>query len=100
MKLIFDEICEKMKLQKSNDWKIDYIISLIDDDGNGKIDFDEFMYNYRILHSELIKNPPLHEMEDNNYEKMCLKRDSHVVKFGSDIGSLSGIAKKFLKSKK
>lgn len=100
LKLIFDGICSQKKLTHCDQWKIDYIISLIDDDGNGKIDFDEFMYNYQIVQSELKKNPPIYEIDEKKYEHMCKQVDQNKLKNADHVKSLGTIAKNYLRSQK
>lgn len=56
VKLQLNLTCDKMNVTRCNDWQIDYIISLIDDDSNAKIDKDEFVENYYIVNRELSKN--------------------------------------------
>lgn len=45
-----------MAVARCPDWQVDYIISLIDDDKNSKIDSTEFVTNYYIINRELKKN--------------------------------------------
>ena len=77
LKLWITLTCDLMKVERCSEWHIDYIISLIDDNGDLKIDQEEFMINYWIIIHELMKNKPL---EDN--KKDCSLFDG--FKFGSD----------------
>lgn len=99
LRMIFDGICEQMKLQNCEAWRVDYIISIIDDDGNGKIDFDEFMYNYNTLYCELEKNPPL-GISEAKYRLMVQARDENKIANANELNVLSNLAKKMLRSKK
>lgn len=56
MRLLLNLSADRIGVERCNDWQIDYILSKIDDDGNGMIDLEEFMSNYRIINQELLKN--------------------------------------------
>ena len=97
IKKLLDELCDQMKRQMCEQWRIDYIFSLLDENGDNQIDIDEFMYNYNIIHTELDKNPPL-GICAQKYQKMCEARDRNQDKL--QIENLAGIAKKFQKVQK
>ena len=97
-KQIFDSMCDRMKLQRCENWRIDYIISLIDDDKNWKIDFDEFMTNYNVIYNELEKNLPV-GVTEASYRQIMEVRDSKKIE-DHELETLCIIAKKFFKSKK
>ena len=39
--------CDRLGVTRSDDWQVEYLISIIDDDGNGSIDLKEFYTHYR-----------------------------------------------------
>jgi hypothetical protein len=45
-----------MGVVRCTNWHFDFVMTLIDDDGNGEINFEEFVTNYRIINEELMKN--------------------------------------------
>lgn len=55
MRLQLNLSADRIGVERCEDWQVDYIISLIDDDGNGMIDLEEFMSNYRLINQELLK---------------------------------------------
>ena len=59
LKLLCNMMCDNFNLKRCEDWQIMYIINLVDIDGNEKIDFDEFLCNYRKIHLEMQKNKKL-----------------------------------------
>lgn len=99
IKSLLDDMCVQMKRQKCEPWKVDYIISLIDDDGNCQIDIDEFMFNYNILNEQIENNPPL-GISEYKYNQMCQARDANRENLSNEIEILARIAKKFLNGKK
>ena len=56
LKLQFNLQCDRMGVVRCTSWHFDYIMTLIDDDGNGEINFEEFVTNYRIINERLMKN--------------------------------------------
>ena len=50
-------------------WHVDYIVSLIDEDGDGKIDVGELLINYRIIVKELINFDEQCELDENGGER-------------------------------
>lgn len=58
-----------MKLAECPQWQVDFILTLFDDDGNGKLDLQEVIENYRLIIKELvrfndsIRPPPLMNAE-------------------------------------
>lgn len=55
-KLLINQLCDCLGVERCYNWQIDYIFSLLDDDGNCMIDIEEFMVNYSIINQELLKN--------------------------------------------
>ena len=51
---LFKVISKRFKVPECKPWQIEYILNLIDENGNGKLDFDEVIYNYRLIVRELI----------------------------------------------
>ena len=58
-KLICDLSCDKIGVERCSDWRVQHIISLMDEDDDAEIDLDEFRNNYRLIVTELQKNRPL-----------------------------------------
>ena len=56
IKLLIDITCDRMGIERTTKWQLDYIISLIDEDFDGMIDVEEFVTNYYIINRELVKN--------------------------------------------
>lgn len=56
IKLQCDIQSDKMGVERCKDWQVDYIISIMDVDHNGKIDVEELMYQYSIINREISKN--------------------------------------------
>lgn len=56
-------------------WHVDYIVSLIDEDGDGKIDVNELILNYRIIVKELKNFDEQCEFDQNGGESKG-KKDS------------------------
>lgn len=56
LKLLFNQTCDRMGVERCNDLQVDYLVSLIDNDQNNMIDADEFLENYYCIHRELSKN--------------------------------------------
>jgi Ca2+-binding EF-hand superfamily protein len=59
LKLLFNLTADKLNVERPTNWQIDYIISLIDNDGNCKVDLNEMTMSYRLVTQELIKNKKL-----------------------------------------
>jgi hypothetical protein len=76
-------------------------MTLIDDDGNGEIDFEEFVTNYRIINEELMKN----RLKTNKgggdfFQEGVHKKFVAESKEKEDLlKNISGHTKKFQKSK-
>ena len=45
--ILFNKICCKEDFKVCEHWMIDYILEQIDIDGNGKLDLEEVIHNYR-----------------------------------------------------
>lgn len=56
MKLLCHLECDRLGVVRSDDWQVEYLISVIDDDGNGDIDLDEFYTHYREINEILMTN--------------------------------------------
>ena len=39
--------CDRLGVTRSDEWQVEYLMSIIDDDGNGSIDLKEFYTHYR-----------------------------------------------------
>ena len=39
--------CDRLGVSRSDEWQVEYLMSIIDDDGNGSIDLKEFYTHYR-----------------------------------------------------
>jgi Ca2+-binding EF-hand superfamily protein len=50
----FHRIGRREGIKKCQHWQVEYILSLIDDDGNGALDVDELLANYRVIIKELV----------------------------------------------
>jgi Ca2+-binding EF-hand superfamily protein len=59
LKLLFNLTADKLNVERPTNWQIDYIISLIDEDSNCKVDLEEMTTSYRLVTQELIKNKKL-----------------------------------------
>jgi Ca2+-binding EF-hand superfamily protein len=49
-------ICLRRGLEECQSWQIDYVISFVDYDGNGKLDLDEIYKSYRSIVKELVNH--------------------------------------------
>lgn len=58
LRLLFNILCDMLRLKRLEEWELDYLLNLLDDDGNRTIDLDEFMNNYLWIAQYLIKNQP------------------------------------------
>lgn len=56
LKLLCNLIADKLNVERPDDWQIDYISSIIDDDKDGKIEVNEMIQNYRYITKELNSN--------------------------------------------
>jgi hypothetical protein len=62
-KLLFDLSCDKIGVERCDNWAINYIISLIDENTNGGITESEFTNSYRVIIGELQKNKKVGKKE-------------------------------------
>jgi Ca2+-binding EF-hand superfamily protein len=62
-KLLFDLSCDKIGVERCDNWAINYIISLIDENTNGGINESEFTNSYRVIIGELQKNKKVSKRE-------------------------------------
>ena len=46
-KLLFNLSCDKIGVERCSDWRVQHIISLMDEDDDAEIDHGEFQNNYR-----------------------------------------------------
>ena len=46
-KLLFNLSCDKIGVERCSDWRVQHIISLLDEDDDAEIDLQEFKNNYR-----------------------------------------------------
>jgi hypothetical protein len=62
-----------MNLTECPQWQVDFILTLFDDDGNGKLDLQEVTNNYRLIIKELVRfNDSIRQPAPMNAEKMPL----------------------------
>lgn len=103
-KLLCNLACDRMGVERCEKWQIDYIISLIDDDGNCQIDVDEFVANYRLINEELLKNKKTKSREKSKDKIVDFQRVGFKSKrMNSDdafITSIGAVAKMYQKQKK
>lgn len=100
MKLFQALNCDKLGVARCTDWQIDYILSLIDDDGNFKVDIEELLFNYRIINQELLKNRPLSEKSIKKKSHVLSKRLPVITNRQDTLNPLTSIAKKYIKTKR
>lgn len=55
LKALFKIFSQRHSLPEPEDWQVDYIVSELDDDGNGKLDLKELIVNYRLIMKEMVK---------------------------------------------
>lgn len=70
LKLFCNLMCDNFDLKRCETWQINYIINLIDIDGNSKIDIDEFLVNYPKIHIEILKNKKLKKRKGTFVESL------------------------------
>jgi hypothetical protein len=64
-----------MKLTECPQWQVDFILTLFDDDGDGKLDLQEVTSNYRLIIKELVKfNDSIRPPARMNPESMPLEQ--------------------------
>ena len=55
-----------MHVNRLEEWELDYLLTLLDDDGNHTIDPMEFIHNYLFIAQNLMKNKPLTNDRSSN----------------------------------
>lgn len=55
-----------MGVQRMDEWELNYLLNLLDDDGNRSIDVDELIHNYLFLAQYLVKNQAMVEKNDSS----------------------------------
>lgn len=56
LKLLCHLECDRLGVVRSDDWQVEYLLSIIDDDGNGNIDLKEFYHHYREINEIQVQN--------------------------------------------
>ena len=51
--------CDQLNKQRCAEWQIDYILNLLDSDGNGMIDLGEFLENFYLINQTIYTNPQI-----------------------------------------
>ena len=46
LNMLFGMICDMLHVQRLEEWELEYLLNLLDDDGNRTIDLQEFIDNY------------------------------------------------------
>lgn len=99
-KLLFNQTCDRMGLERPPDWQVAFIISLIDDDDNAQIDLMEFMDNFPIIMEELLKNPPQNKSEKISADFLKTGIQAKNLQKKVCITALGDATKKFQKHNK
>ena len=66
LRLLFGQICDMMHVNRLEEWELDYLLTLLDEDGNHTIDPMEFIHNYLFIAQNLMKNKPLTNDRSSN----------------------------------
>lgn len=83
--------CDKMKVDRCEDWQVDYIMNLIDYNGNGYVTEKELLANYCIVNTELKKNPLITDNKSRHNKSSEIEMvNKSYFKGESRRGSLSG----------
>lgn len=61
-----------MGRERCPDWQIDYIISVLDEDHNCKIDLGEFLENFYIINHAISQNPYLERKASKGNKKVFM----------------------------
>jgi Ca2+-binding EF-hand superfamily protein len=59
IKLLCNLMCDKLQLKRCTDWQINFVISIVDLDGDRQIDLEEFVAHYSKIHMEILRNKSL-----------------------------------------
>lgn len=51
-----------LHVERLSEWELDYLLNLLDDDGNRRIDKEEFTSNYLFITEQLMRNKPLEKV--------------------------------------
>jgi hypothetical protein len=99
LRLLFNLTSDRLGVERPDDWQVDYIISLIDNDGNSKVCVEEMVENYRVVAQELFKNKKVRRNRSkdffNEVANPDLLREKDPV-----IVNLGNMAKEFIKNTK
>jgi Ca2+-binding EF-hand superfamily protein len=59
IKLLCNLMCDKLQLKRCTQWQINFVISIVDLDGDRQIDLEEFVAHYSKIHMEILRNKSL-----------------------------------------
>lgn len=77
-KLMVNHYADKMGVERSEPWQIDYIMSLCDDNCDACIDVQEMVDNYCLIQKELMKNNPKNKKAQKKKEKQDQTMMNHI----------------------
>ena len=71
MRLLLDMICDIIHVQRLEEWELDRLLNLLDDDGNKEINLQEFISNYLFIADHLMANKKFNMKSENLLEEMA-----------------------------
>lgn len=76
MRLLFGLLCDSLRVERLQEWELDYQLNLLDDDGNKTIDYEEFVNNYCFIAEHLMRNKPAKYLHSVNLMEEYVKMSS------------------------
>jgi Ca2+-binding EF-hand superfamily protein len=99
LRLLFNLTSDRLGVERPDDWQVDYIVSLIDSDGNAKVSIEEMVENYRVVAQELFKNKKVRRNRSKDFfnevanPDLLREKDPYIEKLGN-------MAKEYIKNAK
>lgn len=87
-KLLLSLQCDKLQVKRCEEWQITYLFNKVDTDGDGKINLQDFLYNYNIIAHNLMKNEKTRKKRDSI---AIPKRCSILIQSTLDNGDLNKV---------